>query len=68
MLSPLPPFEPGSIGQKLLADPPDFDRASEIWSIRSASIRFFERALGMVFKTPWSPGWFEGLGRATITS
>lgn len=46
MLSPLPPLEPGSIGQQLLGDPPKFDRAAALPALNAAIADFFVQQLG----------------------
>ncbi|MFT3957149.1 MAG: cytochrome c peroxidase [Piscinibacter sp.] len=46
MLSPLPPFEPGSVAQRLLADPPSFDRPAALPALHARIAAFFERHLG----------------------
>lgn len=45
MLSPMPPLEPGSIGEQLLADPPGFDRATTVPLIQKKIAEFFEKHL-----------------------
>ena len=45
MLSPMPPLEPGSIGERLLADPPGFDRATTVPLIHRKIVEFFEKNL-----------------------
>lgn len=45
MLSPLPPLPPGSVADRLLADPPQFDRAAELPSLHAAIAEFFIRHL-----------------------
>jgi predicted dienelactone hydrolase len=45
MLSPLPPFEPGSVPDRLLADPPRFDREVVLPRLHEAIAAFFERQL-----------------------
>ena len=45
MLSPLPPFAPGSIASRLLDDPPGFDRAAAIPAIETAVVGFFNAHL-----------------------
>ena len=47
MLSPLPPFEPGSIADRLLRDPPNFARADEIPALHRSVAKFFVRTLGV---------------------
>jgi predicted dienelactone hydrolase len=49
MLSPLPPLEPGSIGEHLLADPPSFDRKQAVAELNTRIADFFERHLGPKF-------------------
>ena len=46
MLSPLPPLEPGSVADRLLGDPPRFDRATEIPPLHAAIAEFFLQRLG----------------------
>jgi hypothetical protein len=45
MLSPLPPFEPGSIADRLLSDPPAFDRPKAEPELHEAIAKFFLRNL-----------------------
>ncbi|WP_217390107.1 alpha/beta hydrolase family protein [Deefgea piscis] len=45
MLSPLPPFERGSIADHLLSDPPSFDRAVSIPKLNAAIAKFFVQEL-----------------------
>jgi predicted dienelactone hydrolase len=45
MLSPMPPLEAGSIGDRLLGDPPSFDRAKRIPELNSRIADFFIRHL-----------------------
>ena len=45
MLSPMPPLEPGSVAQRLLGDPPAFDRARAIPVLNAAIAEFFLRTL-----------------------
>ena len=45
MLSPMPPLEPGSIAQRLLGDPPDFDRGRLIPALNARIADFFLRTL-----------------------
>lgn len=45
MLSPMPPFPPGSIGDKLLSDPPSFDRTNAIPELNKRIADFFIRNL-----------------------
>lgn len=45
MLSPMPPLEPGSIAEQLLADPPGFDRAATEPMIHKKIAEFFEKNL-----------------------
>jgi predicted dienelactone hydrolase len=45
MLSPLPPFEPGSIADRLLSDPPSFDRAKVIPELNESIAKFFFQQL-----------------------
>jgi hypothetical protein len=46
MLSPLPPFEIGSIAHYLLSDPPSFDRTATVPKVNAAIATFFLRELG----------------------
>lgn len=46
MLSPLPPLEPGSIADRLLGDPPRFDRAAAIPQLHASVAEFFLQRLG----------------------
>ena len=45
MLSPMPPLEPGSVAQRLLSDPPDFDRGRLIPTLNARIADFFVRTL-----------------------
>lgn len=45
MLSPLPPFPPGSLASRLLDDPPGFDRTAAIPAIEAAVVGFFHTQL-----------------------
>lgn len=45
MLSPLPPLAPGSVAERLLADPPGFDRAATLPALHAAIAGFFRRQL-----------------------
>ena len=45
MLSPIPPFEPNSIGSYLLGDPPSFNRAEIIPKLNEHIAEFFIRNL-----------------------
>jgi len=45
MLSPIPPFESGSIEDRLLSDPEGFDRQREIPELNARIVKFFERHL-----------------------
>lgn len=45
MLSPLPPFEPGSIADRLLSDPPGFDRETLIPALHESVADFFVQKL-----------------------
>ncbi len=45
MLSPLPPFEPGSVADRLLSDPPKFGRAAALPVLHEAITEFFRRRL-----------------------
>lgn len=46
MLSPLPPFQPGTIAHTLLSDPPTFDRTHEVPELNKTIALFFVRTLG----------------------
>jgi predicted dienelactone hydrolase len=46
MLSPLPPFEPGSVAQRLLDDPPAFNREVALPPLQAYIADFFARKLG----------------------
>jgi len=46
MLSPLPPLEPGSVAERLLGDPPSFDRAAVLPLLHAAIAEFFVQRLG----------------------
>ena len=46
MLSPLPPLEPGSVAERLLADPSRFDRAVALPALHAEIAEFFVRHLG----------------------
>lgn len=46
MLSPLPPLAPGSVAERLLGDPPSFDRASALPPLHAAIAEFFVQRLG----------------------
>jgi len=46
MLSPLPPLEPGSVAERLLGDPPGFDRAAVLPLLHAAIAEFFVQRLG----------------------
>jgi predicted dienelactone hydrolase len=46
MLSPLPPLEPGSVAERLLGDPPTFDRAAALPPLHAAIAAFFSQRLG----------------------
>lgn len=46
MLSPLPPLEAGSIGWRLLRDPPSFDRAATIPQLNADIAEFFVQHIG----------------------
>jgi hypothetical protein len=46
MLAPLPPLAPGSIAERLLGDPPSFDRAEALPPLHAAIAEFFVRRLG----------------------
>ena len=43
MLSPMPPMTPGSIGDKLLIDPPSFDREKSVPELNRRVADFFAR-------------------------
>ena len=45
MLSPMPPLEPGSVAQRLLSDPKDFDRGRVVPALNSRIADFFLRTL-----------------------
>ena len=45
MLSPLPPLEQGSVAERLLADPPSFDRGQAIADLNARIAEFFVRHL-----------------------
>lgn len=45
MLSPMPPFAPGSIESALLGDPPNFQRATRVNQINQAIAEFFAQHL-----------------------
>jgi predicted dienelactone hydrolase len=45
MLSPMPPLKSGSVDERLLADPPGFDRAREILELNMRIATFLERHL-----------------------
>ena len=45
MLSPMPPLEPGSVAQRLLSDPPDFDRGRLVPELNARIADFFVRTL-----------------------
>lgn len=45
MLSPLPPLKPGSVKERLLVDPPRFDREHIIPELNTRIANFFERYL-----------------------
>jgi hypothetical protein len=45
MRSPMPPLEPGSVAQRLLSDPPGFDRPRLIPELNSRIAEFFVRTL-----------------------
>jgi hypothetical protein len=46
MLSPLPPFEPGSVVERLLGDPQRFDRVASLSTLHAAIAEFFLQRLG----------------------
>jgi cytochrome c peroxidase len=46
MLSPLPPLASGSVAERLLGDPPSFDRAAALPPLHATVAEFFERHLG----------------------
>lgn len=46
MLSPLPPLEPGSVGERLVGDPASFDRAAALPPLHAAIAAFFAGRLG----------------------
>lgn len=43
MLSPMPPLEAGSVAQRLLGDPPRFDRGGVVPALNSRVADFFLR-------------------------
>jgi predicted dienelactone hydrolase len=45
MLSPMPPLEPGSVGERLLADPPGYDRDKSTAELNARVAAFFVRYL-----------------------
>ena len=45
MLSPMPPFETGSVTQRILGDPPSFDRAATIPQLHADVAEFFVQHL-----------------------
>jgi hypothetical protein len=45
MLSPMPPLEAGSVAQRLLLDPPEFDRERLLPTLHSRIAEFFIRTL-----------------------
>lgn len=47
MLSPAPPLAPGSVAQRLLEDPPSFDRAGSLPPLHADITEFFVRHLGV---------------------
>ncbi|MFN0097257.1 MAG: alpha/beta hydrolase family protein [Gemmatimonadaceae bacterium] len=47
MLSPLPPLEPGSIAERLLSDPPAFNRLKAVPELHDAIAQFFLRRLAV---------------------
>lgn len=46
MLSPMPPWSPGSVADHLLSDPPQFDRARTLPELHARIAEFFLRTLG----------------------
>ena len=46
MLSPLPPLESGSVAERLLGDPPRFDRMAALPPLHAAIAEFFVQRLG----------------------
>ena len=46
MLSPMPPLAPGSVAERLLSDPPGFDRARLLPALNARIADFFVRTLG----------------------
>jgi len=46
MLSPMPPLAPGSVAERLLSDPPGFDRARLVPALNARIADFFVRTLG----------------------
>ncbi|VTU17635.1 putative dienelactone hydrolase [Variovorax sp. PBL-H6] len=55
MLSPMPPLEAGSVAQRLLSDPPDFDRGRVVPTLNSRIADFFLRTLGRESSHPGIP-------------
>jgi predicted dienelactone hydrolase len=47
MLSPMPPLEPGSVAQRLLSDPPGFDRVRAVQALNARIADFFVRTLAL---------------------
>lgn len=45
MLSPMPPLQPGSVGSRLLGDPPSFDRTAVLPVLHGRLAEFFSRTL-----------------------
>jgi predicted dienelactone hydrolase len=45
MLSPMPPLDTGSVAQRLLSDPPNFDRGQVVPTLNSRIAEFFLRTL-----------------------
>lgn len=46
MLSPMPPLAPGSGAERLVADPPAFDRAATLPRLQADIADFYARHLG----------------------
>jgi hypothetical protein len=47
MLSPMPPLETGSVAQRLLSDPPNFDRGRDVPMLNARIADFFLRTLAV---------------------
>ena len=48
MLSPMPPLDAGSVAQRLLSDPPGFDRGRLVPALNARIADFFLRTLAPV--------------------